>query len=230
MTKQSAIKQAKRWIKNPTPDGFTHEIQATIMAALQALRAEPTGGDFVLRDEDDDTPDVTPEMVVAFMLVTMPPAVYEWLEHNLCDRLQLALNTRLPQSEAPQEKCAICEGHSIGNECECSNGLHSKIDIDIEDALGRELTMEESQIVGLAIDGVRNGNTPEWWKDIEWLARLRSKVHPISQTKPPTIAPTAEARALAEEPMAGTRSWGRWAFKYRNLIRAALSAGSGEAL
>lgn len=55
------------------------------------------------------------------------------------------------------------------------DGPHSKIDMDIEDALGRELTMEESQIVGLAILGTQQPEKPQWWKDIEWLAELRKK-------------------------------------------------------
>lgn len=34
------------------------------------------------------------------------------------------------------------------------NGLHSKIDMDIEDQIGREITLEESKLIGLAIKSV----------------------------------------------------------------------------
>lgn len=62
--------------------------------------------------------------------------------------------------------------------------IHSKIDMDIEDAIGREITFEESQLIGLAVIGAQNPEKPQWWKDVEWLAELRKK--PVA---PPVSAP-----------------------------------------
>lgn len=69
-------------------------------------------------------------------------------------------------------------------EADQADGLHSKIDMDIEDAIGRELTLEESRIVGLAILGAQQPEKPQWWKDVEWLAELR-KPKTGAQSPPP---------------------------------------------
>ena len=39
-------------------------------------------------------------------------------------------------------------------------GLHSKIDMDVEDELGRDITLEESKIIGLAIRSALQHNSP----------------------------------------------------------------------
>lgn len=54
-----------------------------------------------------------------------------------------------------------------------ADGLQSKIEMDIEDAIGRPLTFDECRIISLAFIGKSQPEKPQWWKDIEWLAELR---------------------------------------------------------
>lgn len=59
--------------------------------------------------DDVECPDVTPEMVVAFMEGAMPQEVFEWCEQNLHDRMQLAMNTYAPTKMGWAEAIKLIE-------------------------------------------------------------------------------------------------------------------------
>lgn len=62
------------------------------------------------------------------------------------------------------------ESEGIGGKGDIdADGLHSKIDMDIEDQLGRDVTLEESKIIGLAIRGVLSTLTRPQEIDVEQL-------------------------------------------------------------
>ncbi len=89
----------------------------------------------------------------------------KWLDH--------IQSTLLVDGELHGEDYQAIETIRAALSSTAQQGWHSKIDMDIEDAIGREITFEESQLIGLAIQGALNPEKPQWWKDIEWLAELR---------------------------------------------------------
>ena len=63
---------------------------------------------------------------------------------EICEKRERQLNAL----DAPKAENAVAADQQRAEDI---YGLHSKIDMDIEDEIGRELSLEESRIVGLAI-------------------------------------------------------------------------------
>lgn len=83
-------------------------------------------------------------------------------------------------------------------------GLHSKIDMDIEDQIGRELTLDESLIVGLAIKKTMQAHPPAQmttdaggWDGVDGLESVIARAKTYSATRDRAVYMQNEKDCLA---------------------------------